>query len=176
MSVVHRLRLPQKNNLSAGKTSLSRRFAKAAMLPNLKEKQGIVQSLWTAVNEGGGWLSSLPRIVKTVIETESWRERQDGDRVYRHDTFRQFIESEPRAGCGWPIDKVERLLADDPDVLRMYRQATTAPEGGDKPFHAALASNERRSLCRRSEPRIRHDLAINPKKNSATSRMNYARS
>lgn len=95
---------------------------------NLKDKHGAVQSLWTAVNEGGGWLSSLPQIVKTVIETEAWRERQDGERVYRHETFRDFITAPPRSGCGWPLDKVEKLIKDDPETLAMWRKAVTAPK------------------------------------------------
>jgi hypothetical protein len=34
----------------------------------------------------------------------------------------------PLAGCGWPLDKVEALIKDDPEILRLWRTATTAPK------------------------------------------------
>jgi hypothetical protein len=108
---------------------------------NLKEKHQAVQSLWTAVNDGGSALEHVPHIVKTVLITEAWRERQDGDRVYKHDSFRAFIEADPRSGCGWPLDKVEKLIKDDAEALTLYRKAVTAPEGGDKRSEAYITNN-----------------------------------
>jgi hypothetical protein len=45
-------------------------------------------------------------------------------------------------GCGWPPEKVEALLRDDPVVLTEWRRATTGPHGGDrttKPCNTSLA-------------------------------------
>lgn len=41
----------------------------------------------------------------------------------------EFIEAPPRSGCGWPLDKVEDLLKDDQDTLRLYRQALLLSPG-----------------------------------------------
>lgn len=90
---------------------------------SLKDKQGIVQSLWTAVNEGGGWLKNIPQIVRTVIETEAWRERDVDGRIIKHDRFIDFITAKPREGCGWPPEKVEALIKDDAETLTLWRQS-----------------------------------------------------
>jgi len=96
---------------------------------NLKEKHQAVQSLWTAVNEGGSALEHVPHIVKTVLITEAWRERQDGERVYKHESFRDFIEADPRSGCGWVVEKVRPLLKGDTDAEAMYDDAVKLPAG-----------------------------------------------
>jgi hypothetical protein len=36
------------------------------------------------------------------------------------------------AGCGWPPEKVEALIKDDPAVLAMWREAVTPQHGGDR--------------------------------------------
>jgi hypothetical protein len=113
---------------------------------NLKDKHGVVQSLWTAVNEGGGWLDSLPQIVTAVIETEAWRERQDGKNVYRHKSFREFIEADPRSGCGWQVDKVRALLRDDQTALTLYEQAIVGKHGGDRKSEKARIKTDNISL------------------------------
>jgi hypothetical protein len=33
--------------------------------------------------------------------------------------------SKPRAGCGWPPEKVEALIKDHPDVVALWREAIT---------------------------------------------------
>ncbi len=33
------------------------------------------------------------------------------------------------AGCRWPLDKVEALVKDDAEVLAMWRDAVTPPDG-----------------------------------------------
>jgi hypothetical protein len=35
-------------------------------------------------------------------------------------------------GCGWPLEKVEALLKDDPETLAIWRDAVTRPHGGDR--------------------------------------------
>jgi hypothetical protein len=46
--------------------------------------------------------------------------------------------------CGWPINKVERLLKDDPDVLALWRKTLTPRHGGarvkgdSKPYNISL--------------------------------------
>ena len=95
---------------------------------NLKERQDVVQALWTAVNEGGGWLKELPNIVLTLIETGAWREREVDGRTISHKRFIDFITSPPRAGCGWAPDRVESLLKnkESTKALAAWRNAVTA--------------------------------------------------
>jgi hypothetical protein len=53
----------------------------------------------------------------------------DGGKIVKFDRFVDFITTPPLEGCGWPLDKVEALIKDDPDTLRMWRQAITPPVG-----------------------------------------------
>ena len=94
-----------------------------------KDKHAIVQSLWTSVNEGGAALKDVPLAVKNVLLSEAWREREWNGRKIEHKSFRAFIETPPIEGCGWPLDKVEKLIKDDPETLAMWREAVTGPEG-----------------------------------------------
>lgn len=96
---------------------------------SLKDRQGIVQSLWTAVNAGGASLRDVPRIVRAVIETGAWAEREVDGKIVRHDRFIDFITIMPRAGCGWPKEKVEALIKDDSATLKLWREAITLPPG-----------------------------------------------
>jgi hypothetical protein len=59
----------------------------------------------------------------------AWREREYQGRVLTHKTFRSFIETMPIEGCGWPLDKVERLIKDDAETLALWRKAVTAKDG-----------------------------------------------
>jgi hypothetical protein len=92
---------------------------------NLKERQGLVQSLWNAVNQGGALLDDLPRIVRVLIESESWREREVDGKIIEHKRFLDFLTKPPRGGCGWNPEKVERLISHDPYVLTLWRNAVT---------------------------------------------------
>lgn len=63
--------------------------------------------------------------MRRVLETEAWRKRiQDGE-VFEHARFVDFITTKPLAGCGWPTDKVEALIKDDPQTLALWREAVT---------------------------------------------------
>ena len=106
---------------------------------NLKDRQAVVQSLWTAVNEGGGWLKHAPQSVRAVIETGAWREREVDGRIVKHDRFIDFIKQPPRRGCGWEPEKVEALIKDDPDTLRLWRQAVTPELGVNQ--HTGIEDN-----------------------------------
>lgn len=52
---------------------------------------------------------------------------RSGQRFPENKTFADFITGKPLAGCGWPLDKIEKLIKDDPEVLTLWRQAVTAP-------------------------------------------------
>jgi hypothetical protein len=96
---------------------------------NLRDKGTLVEGLWHAVDDAANNLEAVPRSIKRVIETEAWREREHRGRVFKHKTFLDFITTKPLAGCGWPPEKVEALLKDEPEVLALWRKATTGKPG-----------------------------------------------
>lgn len=96
---------------------------------NLRDKGALVEGLWHAVDDAANNLEAVPRSVKRVIETEAWRKREHRGRVFEHATFLDFITAKPLAGCGWPPEKVEALLKDEPEVLALWRKATTGKQG-----------------------------------------------
>ena len=97
----------------------------------LGDKGNIVESLWHAVDRGSGSLAHVPGLVRRVITTGAWREREQRGKTYRHESFLSFITTKPLAGCGWPPEKVEALLRDDPEVLALWHDAVTGTHGGD---------------------------------------------
>lgn len=94
---------------------------------NLVEKGQLVESLWHSVDHTAGNLEIIPGLVKRVIETGAWRDRVYRGKSFHHDHFIDFITTKPLAGCGWPPEKVEVLIKDDSETLRLWRKATTAP-------------------------------------------------
>lgn len=105
---------------------------KANSKPNnlsLKEKGGLVESLWHAVDNAAGNLENVPGLVRRVLETGAWQKRvQDGE-VYEHQRFIDFITTKPLAGCGWSPEKVEALIKDDPETLTLWRDAVQEKPG-----------------------------------------------
>jgi len=100
-------------------------------LNELVGNQQIVQALWDAVNTSAGSLGTVAPLVKRLLQTGAWKQRevrQLGE-IVRFDSFPAFIQAAPLRGCGWPLEKVEALIKDDPDTLKMWRQATTASQG-----------------------------------------------
>jgi hypothetical protein len=93
---------------------------------NLNDKGFLVESLWHAVDDAANNLEAVPRTIRRVIETEAWRERIYRGRPLTNATFLEFITDKPLKGCGWPPEKVEALLKDEPEVLALWREATTA--------------------------------------------------
>ena len=92
----------------------------------------VVEDLWRVVEGATGNLGSVPGLVKKIIEKEVWRRREYRHKIYEHTSFLSFITTKPLSGCGWPPEKVEALIKDDPVVLPMWRQAIT----GAKHVHA----------------------------------------
>jgi len=104
---------------------------------NLRDKGVLVEGLWHAVDDAANNLEAVPRSIKRVLETEAWRKREHRGRVFEHATFLDFITAKPLAGCGWPPEKVEALLKDEPEVLALWRKATT----GKRHVHKADDNN-----------------------------------
>jgi hypothetical protein len=96
---------------------------------NLKDKGFLVEGLWHAVDDAANNLEAVPRSIKRVIETEAWREREYRGRTLRNATFLEFVTDKPLKGCGWPPEKVEALLKDEPEVLVLWKEATKVGQG-----------------------------------------------
>ena len=92
---------------------------------NLKDKGFLVEGLWHAVDDAANNLEAVPRTIRRVIETEAWREREYRGRKLENATFIEFITDKPLKGCGWPPEKVEALLKDEPETLTLWRKAIT---------------------------------------------------
>lgn len=108
-------------------------------LNELVGNQQLVQALWNAVNTSSGSLVTVPPLINRLLKTGAWKERevrQLGE-IVRFDSFAAFIQAAPLRGCGWPLEKVEALIKDDPETLTMWRQATTA----EKHLHKADGDN-----------------------------------
>lgn len=96
---------------------------------SLREKGGLVESLWHAVDGAAGNLENVPGLVRRVLITGAWQKRvQDGE-TYEHERFIDFITSKPLAGCGWPPDKVEALIKSDAETLTLWRKAVKEKTG-----------------------------------------------
>lgn len=113
------------------------------MVNRLVENDGLVESLQHALHSGEVGLSLVPPLVKRVIEEQRWHERYV--RVIREearfDRFVDFVEASPPEGLGADVPLVERLCADDPEALRLIREATVNPRGKPADKHC-IAMNK----------------------------------
>jgi len=78
--------------------------------------------------------------IMIVIRDESWRERRirTGE-IVQCRSFLELLTAPPLKGFGEDPKRVEALLKDEPDALRMYREATTEKPGGDRQSKDAKA-------------------------------------
>lgn len=102
------------------------------MINNLIENHHLVQALWSAVNTSAGSLENVAPLVRRLLETEAWKKRevpQLGKEPIEFTNFSDFIVTPPLKGCGWPINKVEALIKDDPQTVALWRDAIKRPVG-----------------------------------------------
>ena len=81
-----------------------------------------------------GNLSSLPGLIKRVIEERVWERRDHHGRIIELSNLRELITKDPIHGWGEDPRKIEALLKDDPVVLPMWREAMKekpGPKSGD---------------------------------------------
>ena len=83
-------------------------------------------------------LEAFPGLIRKIIETEAWREREVRPRlVVKLDCFMDLIVRQPPDGWGENPSKIEKVLSDDPDVLALWRESTKRKPGpkGDDNYH-----------------------------------------
>lgn len=94
------------------------------------------------LRNGVGSLSSLPGLLKKIIQTKAWEERQvSGGKIIRLKSLMELITAKPRDGWGEDPEKIKAVIKDDPEALAMFRDAMKGQEGGDKRSRDATTSN-----------------------------------
>jgi hypothetical protein len=100
--------------------------------PNpLRARGSLVDALSSALDRGNHGLENVPGLLRQVLADESWREFETarGEHV-THPQFASFVADPPLRGLGATMEVIERIVGtDDPDLLRMLRQARKVGHG-----------------------------------------------
>lgn len=85
-------------------------------------------------------LTMLARTLVVVLRDEAWSQRRirTGE-IVECKSFLEMLTAPPLKGFGEDPKKVEALLKDDAEALRMFREATTAPQG--RPVESTVEKN-----------------------------------
>jgi hypothetical protein len=86
----------------------------------------LCQSTIDCLYRASGGLSNFPGLVKKIITNRAWERRVEKGRVIELDSFVQLVTAKPYQGWGEDLRKVESVIKDDPEALRLFREATTA--------------------------------------------------
>jgi hypothetical protein len=91
---------------------------------NAIENQQLCSGCIQAILHGGNMLSTVPKTLKRIIETEAWLERRVGNgRIVKLNNLRELITKKPLDGWGEDPAKIEAIIRDDHEVLTMWREA-----------------------------------------------------
>ena len=78
--------------------------------------------------------------ISHILRENLWRERRvRNGSVVKLDSFRDLITRRPLEGFGQKPELIERIIADDPETLALFREAMLGKEGGDK--RSAITGN-----------------------------------
>lgn len=94
----------------------------------------LVDALGSSLRYGGNALEAVPDLLKKLLAEEAWREfiTQRGELV-RHERFADFVTTPPLKGLGASMELIDRIVGtDDPDLLRMLREAKKGRPGRPK--------------------------------------------
>jgi len=97
-----------------------------------RDKQALVQSLWSIWNQGGAALGQLPQTIKSILDTEAWRSREVEGNTLSNATFREFVISAPLKGCGWKdqVKAIQKVLdLKSPEIAGRFRDAYEGGQG-----------------------------------------------
>ena len=83
----------------------------------------LCQTTIEALHRTTGGLKNFPGLLKKIIETQAWKKRITRGRVVELKNLRELITQKPITGWGEDPKKVEAVIKDDPEVLRLYREA-----------------------------------------------------
>ena len=100
---------------------------------NAKENENICNSAEEALRWGGNYIQNFPGLIRKIIELEAWREREvQHEGVIKLNSLRELITEKPLKGWGTTIEKVQKYINDDPDLLVIFRESVTPGKGGDQ--------------------------------------------
>lgn len=96
----------------------------------LKANGILVDSLASAIRNGGTDLGNVPGLLKKLLRDEAWREFETA--LGKHVTyarFEMFVQTPPLAGLGATVDLVRRIISDDPQAVDALDIATQHTAG-----------------------------------------------
>ena len=115
---------------------------------NAKENENICSSAEEALRWGGNYIQNFPGLIRKIIELEAWKEREvQHEGVIKLNSLCELITEKPLKGWGTTIEKVQKYINDDPDLLVMFREHTIQTEG-KKPKHEDYTGNNVTSINR----------------------------
>lgn len=104
------------------------------MTDQLRHNANLVDSLGSALRSGEHGLSTVPALLRRVLEEDSWREfvTKRGEHV-EHERWEGFVTTPPLAGLGASMDLVDRIVGhDDTELLLLLRKAKAGKPGRPK--------------------------------------------
>lgn len=91
---------------------------------NLVRNRHLVEDLGGALRSGQHGLSTVPGLLKRVLQEGSWREfTTQRDEHVQHERFVEFVTTPPLAGIGATVELLQRLVADDLEAAKLLRDA-----------------------------------------------------
>jgi len=90
----------------------------------------LCERAYEAYRDGDHGLEDMPGLIRALIMARAWESRQirTGE-VVKLENLRELIESAPLRGWGEKIDKVQKLIEHDAEVLKDWRRAITPKKG-----------------------------------------------
>ena len=102
-------------------------------MANPKENQHICSIAEQSLKNGGSFIEHFPKVIRRIINDEAWLEREvDPIGTVRLKNLAELITEKPLKGWGTTVDKVEKHIKDDPELLVMFRESVTPGRGGDQ--------------------------------------------
>jgi hypothetical protein len=101
------------------------------MSDQLRGNALVNDALGSALRNGGNALGTVPALLKRVLADGSWREFvTKRDEHVQHGRFADFVTMPPLKGLGADMALIDRIVGtDDPDLLRMLREAQVGKRG-----------------------------------------------
>ena len=97
----------------------------------LYHNDALISGLHSVLHDGQRGLSEAPEFIRSVIEQDAWKIRivEVTGHPASFDSFTAFVKASPPEGLGTDVAMLKRLCKDEPEVLKMLREATTGKPG-----------------------------------------------
>jgi hypothetical protein len=101
---------------------------------NTVERGQIISSLIHCTRQGEAGLTTLPRLLKKVLQDEMWKNFvvESTEEKMKFSSFEEFVCHPLPQGMGGTLRAIRRLCADHTDVLGMIEAACDKTEGRPK--------------------------------------------